>query len=134
MNNNPPCITYQGACFWEKSKSGFPNPKTDFAFFFLANPKTNHESIKSTLRVDSSDQIYIQIFEIQNLSVFLGKDLKKVFLTSGFSKKKNCTHQMPYMCDILTKPLQWGLINFEPLVTYHSMHVCHLFNLLVNCF
>ena len=79
--------------------------KNGFFGFFLANPKTDHESIKSTLRVDSSDQIYMQIFEIQNLSVFLGKDLKKVSLTSGFSKKKNCTHQMPYMCDILTKPL-----------------------------
>ena len=48
--------------FWErffgKSKSGFPNPKTD------------HESIKSTLRVDSSDQIEIRIFEVRNLSVF----------------------------------------------------------------
>ena len=75
-----------GCVFSGKSKSGFPNPNTDFEFFW-ANPKTNHESIKSTLRVDSSDQIQIQIFEIHNLSVFLGKDLKKVFLTSGFSKK-----------------------------------------------
>ena len=72
--------------FSGKSKSGFPNPNTDFEFFW-ANPKTDHESIKSTLRVDSSDQIQIQIFEIHNLSVFLGKDSKKVFLTSGFSKK-----------------------------------------------
>ena len=55
---------------------------------FLANPKTDHESIKSTLGVDSSDQIQIRIFEIHNLGVFLGKGLKKVFLTSGFSKKK----------------------------------------------
>ena len=30
------------------SKSGFPNPKTEFAFF-LANQKTDHESIKSKL-------------------------------------------------------------------------------------
>ena len=65
----------------------------------------DHESIKSTLRVDSSDQIQIRIFEIHNLSVFLGKDLKKVFLTSGFSKKKNGTQQMPYMYDILTEPM-----------------------------
>ena len=70
-----------------KSQSGFPNPKTDFTFFW-ANPKTDHESIKSTLRVDSSDQIQIRIVEIHNLSVFGGKDLKKVFLTNGFSKKK----------------------------------------------
>ena len=42
--------------------------------------------IKSTLWVDSSNQIQILIFEIHNLSVFFGggKDLKKVFLTSGF--------------------------------------------------
>ena len=40
--------------------------------------------------MDSSNQIQIPIFEIHNLSVFLGgggKDLKKVLLTSGFSKK-----------------------------------------------
>ena len=30
--------------------------------FFWANPKTGHESIKSTLWVDSSDQIQIRIF------------------------------------------------------------------------
>ena len=65
-----------------KSKSGFPNPKTDFAFFGT-NRKMDHEAIKSTLRMDSSDQIQIRIFEIHNLSVFLGTDLKKVFLTSG---------------------------------------------------
>ena len=63
-----------------ESKNGFR--------VFWANPKTDHESIKSTLRVDSSDQIQIRIVEIHNLSVFLGKDLKKVFLTSGFSKKE----------------------------------------------
>ena len=92
--------------FFGKSKSGFPNPKTDFKFaFFVANPKTDHESIKSTFRVDSSDQIQIQIFEIHNLSVFLGKDLKRVFLTSDFSKNKNDMQQMPYMYDILTEPI-----------------------------
>ena len=78
--------------FWKiqvrfpESKSGFANPKTDFEFFWVY-PKTDHESRKSTLRVDSSDQIQVRIFEIHNLSVFLGKDLKKIFLTSGFSKK-----------------------------------------------
>ena len=35
------------------------------------NPKTDHESIKSTLKVDSTDQIPIRIFEIHNLSVLL---------------------------------------------------------------
>ena len=73
------------ARFLGESKCGsVPNPKTDFAFFWV-NPKTDHESIKCTLRVDSSDQIQIRIFEMQNLSAFSGKDLKKVFLASGFS-------------------------------------------------
>ena len=65
-----------------KSKSGFPNPV--FHFFFGrggASLKTVHESIKSTLRVDSVDQIQIWIFAIHNLSGFLGKDFKEVFLT-----------------------------------------------------
>jgi len=78
--------------FLGKSKSGFLNQKRDFAFFW-ANPKTDHESIKSTFRVDSSDQMQIRIFEIHNLSVFVGKDLKKVFLTSGVLK--NGMQQMP---------------------------------------
>ena len=38
--------------FLGKSKSGFPNPKMDFAFVW-ANPRRDHESIKSTLLVDS---------------------------------------------------------------------------------
>ena len=93
--------------FLGKSKSGFPNPKPDFSLF-SGNPKTDYESIKSTLRVDSSDQIQIRIFEIHNLSVFLGKDLKKVFLTSGFSKKRNGTQQMWYMYNVLTEPIIVG--------------------------
>ena len=76
-----------GWVFSRKSKYGFPNPKTDFEFFG-AYPKTDHESIKSTLRVDYSDQIQIRIFEIHNLSVFLGKDLKNYFWQAVFRKKK----------------------------------------------
>ena len=38
--------------------------------FWGADPKTDHESINSTLRVDSSDQIQIEIFKIHNLSGF----------------------------------------------------------------
>ena len=34
--------------FCGKIQSGFPNPKKDFAFVW-ANPKTDHESLKSTL-------------------------------------------------------------------------------------
>ena len=68
------------------SKSGFPNPKTDFECFW-AYPKPDHEFIKSTLRVDSSNQIQIRILEIHNLSVFLGKDLKSIFDKRFFAKK-----------------------------------------------
>ena len=73
--------------FLGKSKSGFSNPKTDFSFFW-ANPKTDHGSVKSTLWVDSSDQIQIRIFEIHNLSVCLGKDLKKSIFDKRFSEQK----------------------------------------------
>ena len=72
--------------FFGKSKYGFPNPKTDFECFW-AYPKTDHEFIKSTLRVDSSDSIEILNFGIHNLSVFLGKDLKSIFDKRFFAKK-----------------------------------------------
>ena len=63
--------------------------KSGFCVFGGTNPKADHESIKSTFSSDSSDQIQIRIFEIHNLSVFfLGKDLKKVFLTERFFDKK----------------------------------------------
>ena len=55
--------------------------------------------------MDSWNQIQIRSFEIDNLSVFLGKDLKKLFLTGGFSKKKKGTQQMLYMYDFLTEPV-----------------------------
>ena len=76
-----------GCVFLGKSESGSRNPKADFAFLG-ANPKTDHESIKSTLWVDSSDQIHIWNFAIHNLSVFLGKDLKKSNFDKRFSKQK----------------------------------------------
>ena len=66
-------------------------------------PSTDHKSRKSTLWVDSSDQIQIPIFEIHSLNVFGGKDLKKVFLTNGFPNK-NGTQHMPYMYDMLVVP------------------------------
>ena len=72
-----------------ESKSGFPNPKTDFECFG-AYPKTDHEFIKSTLRVDSSDQIQIRIFEIHNLSGFFLEKVfeKSIFVKELFEKKK----------------------------------------------
>ena len=69
------------------------NPNPDFRIqkrisrFLGANPKTDHESIKSTLRVDSSDQIQIPIFEIHNLSVFLGGGGGKGFEKGTFDKR-----------------------------------------------
>ena len=36
---------------------------------------------------------------------FFGKGFEKSIFDKRFFKKKNCTHQKPYMCDILTKPL-----------------------------
>ena len=98
-----------GCVFSGKSKYGFPNPKTDFECFW-AYPKTDQEFIISTLRVDSSDQIQIRIFEIHNLSVFLGKDLKSIFDKRFFAKKNGLN-----LC-------WWRLIKFEP---YHSMFVIY---------
>ena len=88
-----------------KSRSGFPNPKTDFAFLG-ANLNTDHESIKSTLRVDSLDQIQIRIFEIHKLSVF-GKGFEKsIFDKRLFEEKKMVrSRSMPYMYDIVTEPM-----------------------------
>ena len=74
-------------CFLGKSKSGFPNPKTDFAFFW-ANPKTDYESVKSTLCVDSSDQIKIRTLEIHDLSVYFGKGFEKSIFDELFSEQK----------------------------------------------
>ena len=80
-----------------KSKSGFPNPKADFAVFFFwggggganKNPKADHESIKATFSSDSSDQIQIRIFEIRNLSGFFGKGFEKsIFDRAVFRKTK----------------------------------------------
>ena len=89
-----------GCVFSGKSKYGFPNPKTDFECFG-AYPKTDHEF----LRVDSSDQIQIRIFEIHNLSVFFGKGFEKYFCQAVFRKKN------------------WS----EPmlLASYHSMFVIY---------
>ena len=77
----------QGCFFGGKIQIRIPNPITDFAFFGV-NRKTDHESIKSTLRLDSSDQIQIRIFEIQNLSVFRGKGFEKSIFDKQFFKKK----------------------------------------------
>ena len=100
-----------GCFLWENPNPDFRIQKGNF-HFWGANLKTDHEPIKSTPRVGSSDQIQIWVFEIHNLSGFGGggggKDFKKVFFTSGFSKKKNGTQQMSYIYDILTEPIYVG--------------------------
>ena len=72
--------------------------------------------------MDSSDQIQIRIFEIHNLSVSLGKDLKNVFLTSGFPNKTVWIFNGTYVDGALL----WA-------ISYISFRVCHLFTF-VGCF
>ena len=57
--------------------------------------------MKYKLRVDSSDQIQIRIFEIHNLKRFFlggggGKELKKSIFDKRF-QKKNGTQRMPHL-------------------------------------
>ena len=114
----------QGAFFGENPNSDFRIQKRILRFGG-ANPKTGHQSIKSTLRVDSLDQIQIRIFEIHNLSFFGGKDFKKVLLTGVFSKKKKVRDRCHTGMTFYLNLCWWRLINFEPLVTYHSMFVIY---------
>ena len=70
------------------------NPNPDFRIqkrilrFLGANRRRNHKSIKSTLWVDSSDQIQIRILEINNLSIFWGKGFIKSVFDKRFSEQK----------------------------------------------
>ena len=109
-NANPKTLIRAACVVSRKSKSGFPNQKTD------------HESIKSTLRVDSWNQIQIRSFEIDNLSVFLGKDLKKIIFDRRFCEKKKGTQQMLYMYDFLTEPVLVAPYQFWA-ISYISFHV-----------
>ena len=57
--------------------------------------------------MDFLDQIQIRIFKIHNLSVFVGKVLKKIYIFDNFPNK-NGKQQMPYMYEmynILTEPM-----------------------------
>ena len=120
----------QGGVWWAwgvaflsgKSKSGFPNPKTDFAFLG-GKSKNDHESIKSRLRADSSDQTQIRIFEIHNLSVFLGLDFKEVFLTSGFSKKE-MVRDRSRTCMTFQLNLCWWRLIFKSAYLSCFLYVC----------
>ena len=55
--------------------------------------------------MDSWNQIQIRSFEIDNLSVFWGKDLKKIIFDRQFCEQKKGTQQMLYMYDFLTEPV-----------------------------
>ena len=105
------------------------NPNPDFRIqkrilrFWGANPKTAHESIKSRLRADSSDQIQIRIFEVHNLSVFLGQDLKKVFLTS-VSSKKEMVRDGSRKCMTLQLNLCWWRLIFKSPYLSFFLYVC----------
>ena len=79
-------IETEGAFFLGKSRSGFPNPKT------------NHESIKSTLRVDSLDQNKSGFLRFTT-ERFLGKGLKKsIFDKRFFEEKKWYTTDLCRTC------------------------------------
>ena len=109
-NANPKTLIRAACVVSRKSKSGFPNQKTD------------HESIKSTLRVDSWNQIQIRSFEIDNLSVFWGKDLKKIIFDRRFCEQKKGTQQMLYMYDFLTEPVLVAPYQFWA-ISYIPFHV-----------
>ena len=92
-----------GCVFVGKFQIRISESKKRILRFWGANRKTDHES---RLRADSSDQIQIRIFEIHNLSVFLEQDLKKVFLTSGFTKKEMVRERSRTLVyDIPTEPM-----------------------------
>ena len=80
-----------------KSENGFLNPKTDRILRFfgeiqkrIMNPKYPHS--RRILRIKSKSGFLRFITS----AFFLGKNLKKVFLTSGFPSK-NDTQQLPYV-------------------------------------
>ena len=72
---------YLGVRFFEKIQIRISESKNGFCVFLGKSKNGSWIHKIHSLWVDSSDQIQIRIFEIHNLSVFLGKDSKKVFLT-----------------------------------------------------
>ena len=76
-----------GMRFFGKIQIRISESKNGLCVFGGATPKMDHETIKSTLWVDYSDLFQIRNFDIRISERFLGKDLIKVFLTSGFPNK-----------------------------------------------
>jgi len=78
----------KGAFFGENPNPDFRIQKRIFAFFG-ANPKTDHEHSGWIFRIKSNSGL----LRFTIWAFFLEKDLKKVFLISGFLK--NGMQQMP---------------------------------------
>ena len=89
LNNKRKCVIHEIS----KVKTSVNNirhndiTKNQSGRFFWENPNPDHESIKSTLWVDSSHHIQIRSFEIQNLSVFFGKGFEKSIFDRQFSEQ-----------------------------------------------
>ena len=96
-------ITTLGVRFFEKIQMRVSESKNGFTVFFGANPKTDHESIKTQGGLFGSNT-YPDFWDSQS-ERFFGKGFEKSIFDKRFFKKKNCTHQKPYMYDILTKPM-----------------------------
>ena len=102
--------------FWE-IQIGISEFRKDLACGFWASPKTDQESLKSTLRMDSSDQMQIHIFEIHHLSVYSGKGFENSIFDQRFSVFRTKTgywQQVPYMYK--TEPM---LVTPFFIRTYH---------------
>ena len=78
---------YLGVRFFEKIQIRISESKNGFCVFLGKSKNGSWIHKIHSLWVDSSDQIQIRIFEIHNLSVFLGKDLKSIFDKRFFAKK-----------------------------------------------
>ena len=97
---------YTWGAFFGKIQMRVSESKNGFCGFFLANPKTDHESIKTQGGFFGSNT-YPNFWDSQS-ERFFGKGFEKSIFDKRFFKIKNCAHQKPYMYDILTKPMLVG--------------------------
>jgi len=120
------------ARFFGKSKSGFPNPKTDFCVFC---GKSKNGSWIHKIHIQGGffeSNPNPDFWDSQSQRSF-GKGFEKSIFDTRFFEKKKIIRNRCRTCITLQLNLSWWrLINFEPLVTYNS--VCHLLKLLVQCF
>ena len=95
------CLDIYGSFLGGKSKSEFPNPKTDFAF--LGGKSKNGSWIHKINTLGGfvgSNPIRSLRFTIW---AFFGKGFEKSIFDNRFSEQSG-TQPMPYMHDILTEP------------------------------